>query len=720
LNGKEKSGGFKKMKKLLFIAAIMILIICATASAANVFAVDSNGNITLNGTVFRVKGGSWFGLEGRYEIASDANNPRGAPMELYMGNVFWATSNRTIASDAAEIKNLGFNVIRLPLVPQTLDDNDPQGKDPVLKNTSSVRIQGAFTALKAVVAACTSAGMYVLLDVHSCSNYVGWRKGRLDAKPPWADANRNDYDFKREDCSCAASGNPSTVTRIQAYDQTKWTANLKTLAGMTGNIIGIDIYNEPWDYTWTEWKALIDAAYTAINAVNPNILIFAQGVGTKSAAGNTTNPNWGENLYEAGTNPPTMPKSKLVFSPHTYGPSVCTQGFFADLNAQPSCATLQEDAFGDAKCQIVINPTILEAGWQQHFGYLKAQGYAVCVGEFGGNMDWPAKAETRMQTRYSYLTDKTSDMEWQNAFVNYLVKVGITDTIYWSINPESSDTYGVYTTPYDPVSNTGGWGTWSSTDSRKLTMLAKLWNASGTVTAAPTPVPTTPPVVTAAPTTPPTVTAVPTTPPTVTNPPNCTGNVTLAIGSVSAAPSSTFKINVNLTSAANVVAAYGITVTWPSNLATCGSVAAGTDGYYSAANIATAGQAVISGFDATGKGPGTNLNFVVLNMTASSSAGSGAINMTVNTLVDAATANLCNTITGGTLTIAPTGTPGDVNGSGSVDIVDALMVAQYYVGLTPANFNAAAADVNCSGSVDIVDALKIAQFYVGLIASLSC
>jgi endoglucanase len=120
----------------------------------------------------------------------------------------------------------------LPLVPQTLDDNDPQGRDPFLKNTESVRIQGAFTALKTVIKACSDAGLYVLLDIHSCSNYVGWRKGRLDARPPWVDANRDNYDFKREDCSCAATGNPSTVTRIQAYDVTKWTANLKTLAGL--------------------------------------------------------------------------------------------------------------------------------------------------------------------------------------------------------------------------------------------------------------------------------------------------------------------------------------------------------------------------------------------------------------------------------------------------------------------------------------------------------
>jgi pectate disaccharide-lyase len=65
-------------------------------------------------------------------------------------------------------------------------------------------------------------------------------------------------------------------------------------------------------------------------------------------------------------------------------------------------------------------------------------------------------------------------------------------------------------------------------------------------------------------------------------------------------------------------------------------------------------------------------------------------------------------------------TLGDVNHSGSIDIVDSLLVAQYYVGLNPANFYSSEADSNCSGSIDIVDALLIAQYYVGLIASLPC
>jgi S-formylglutathione hydrolase FrmB len=59
-------------------------------------------------------------------------------------------------------------------------------------------------------------------------------------------------------------------------------------------------------------------------------------------------------------------------------------------------------------------------------------------------------------------------------------------------------------------------------------------------------------------------------------------------------------------------------------------------------------------------------------------------------------------------------TPGDTNGDGGIDIIDALLVAQYYVGL-PVNIDTSAADTNCDGSVTITDALLIGQYYVGLI-----
>jgi hypothetical protein len=484
---------------LLSSLGIPVSLVSAQAQQPQ-WRVDAQGNITKDGVIFRVKGASWFGLEGRHEPSNDPDNPSGAPMEQYMGNVFWAPSSRTYDQDIAEFKAMGINLIRLPLVPQTLRNNppDPQGMEPYLKNHDSVVIPNARLALETIIKKLDAAGIMVLLDVHSCSNYVGWRKGRFDARPPWSDADRDNYDFKRENYSCASTLNPPSVQFMHPYNETMWRADLRTLAGLgtqlgVTNIMGIDIFNEPHDYTWAEWRRLIDVAYGEINAVNSNILIFAQGIGTVANTQDgspttttqvphgavETNANWGENLFEAGANPPTMPKNRLVYSPHTYGPSVFVQKMFMDPT-QPECAGLEGDAAGDhpANCRIVINPTLLRQGWQEHFGYLKAQGYAIVIGEFGGNLDWPrGKASLRDQNRWNHITDNTIDMQWQNAFVDYLISVGITDSIYWSVNPESGDTGGIYTTPYQPGSNESGWGTWGPLDQRKVTLLNRLWNA---------------------------------------------------------------------------------------------------------------------------------------------------------------------------------------------------------------------------------------------------
>jgi hypothetical protein len=466
-------------------------------TTATVFRVNPQGRITKNGQIFPVHCGNWFGLEGRHEPSNDATNPSGAPMEQYIGNTFWANggagTGRTIQQTMTEISGMGINMIRLPLVPQTLDPNDPQGTGNVLKNHPSVRIANSRLALETMIKAAAANNIQVLLDVHSCSNFVGWRKGRFDARPPYVDAHRDNYDFTRETYSCSATNNPASVTHIQAYDKTKWLATLQTLAGLgaqlgVDNIIGIDLFNEPWDYTWGDWKTNVEDAYQAINAVNPNILIFAEGVSgtannqdgtpdtiTQEPHGNTT-PNWGENLFSAGANPPNIPKDRLVLSPHSYGPSVFVKTEFLDPN-QTACVGLEGDAAGDAKCKIVIDPVKLKASWEEHYGYLKDQGYAVVVGEFGGNLDWPAgQASIRDRNRWGGFITPGVDSDWQNAFVDYLAARHI-EGCYWSINPESGDTAGWYGHAYDPITNTAGWGEWRPFDQRKTNLLNRLWAA---------------------------------------------------------------------------------------------------------------------------------------------------------------------------------------------------------------------------------------------------
>jgi endoglucanase len=534
----------KKKNVLIVLGAILLFVNPVFAQTGPVWRVNDQGNLTVNGEIFRVKGGSWTGLEGRLEPNENPYFRTPAPMEMYIGNMWETGSGRTYEQDIDEFKQMGFNLIRLPVVPQTLDPDNPDGREPNLINAEPVRIENSRLALETVIRLLDQAGIYVLLDIHSCSNYVGWRAGRLDDSPPWADAYRDNYDFTREHYTCD-------------YGVSQWTEDLRELAGLgqsigCDNVMGIEIFNEPWDYTWDEWRSLIDTAYDAINSVNSGILVFAGGIGPSAQDESIDsphgivelNPYKGENLYEAGDNPPSMPKNRLVYCPHTFGPSMFVQMQFMDP-AQPECEGLEDDEAGDNQCIIVINPGLLEQGWEEHFGYLNDLGYAVVIGAFGGNPDWPDNASERMQDRWSWLPDKTVDWQWQNAFVDYLVSKGIRDTIYWAINPEHLDAGGIYVHAYDPYNNTDGWGTWEDPDQRKLNLLQKLWDSEQTNT-------------------------------------------------------------------------------------------------------------------------------------------------------------------------------GDVNGDNTIDIIDALMTAQYYVGITPGGFIARNADVDCDGSITIIDALMIARYYVGLLSSFNC
>ena len=61
---------------------------------------------------------------------------------------------------------------------------------------------------------------------------------------------------------------------------------------------------------------------------------------------------------------------------------------------------------------------------------------------------------------------------------------------------------------------------------------------------------------------------------------------------------------------------------------------------------------------------------------------------------------------------------GDVDRNGRTDIIDALKIAQYSVGIKVKDFYKPAADVNLDGKIGIVDALLVAQKYVGIIKTL--
>ncbi|HEY5955753.1 MAG TPA: cellulase family glycosylhydrolase [Polyangiaceae bacterium] len=464
-----------------------------SSGKSGAFRVDpSTGKLMHNGTAFQVRGGNWFGLEGQDDIA------RPGAMELYIGAVSWASASdkRTIEKTMKEIQAapMSLNTIRLPVAPQTLVKGHPDGlysrTDVTIRNNDQANYPyaDALEALQDFIVKASKNNLYVILDMHSCSNHIGWRAGKIDDGPPWTDANRENYKYKKENYYCNKGED--------AYDKTKWLADIRTLAQLpkklgVKNVIGIDCFNEPFKYSWSEWADLAKECYDAIASVDDDLIAIVEGVASThvDASGNSvpepfgdvaTNPNWGENLYGQQFDPIQIPKDRLCFSPHTYGPSVYVQKQFVD-QADAACVDLEDDAAGKAKCKLVVERTNaaavakLRKGWDDHFGYLKANNYCVIVGEFGGYKTWPANpVKPQAATIWAHLPKTVRyDWEWQNILVDYFKTKGILDFTYWSINPESGDTGGLYNHAYS-LSNEAGWGVWQGLDSEKATLLGSL------------------------------------------------------------------------------------------------------------------------------------------------------------------------------------------------------------------------------------------------------
>lgn len=74
---------------------------------------------------------------------------------------------------------------------------------------------------------------------------------------------------------------------------------------------------------------------------------------------------------------------------------------------------------------------------------------------------------------------------------------------------------------------------------------------------------------------------------------------------------------------------------------------------------------------------------------------------------------------GETVVEPPDGLIGDVDGDGTVNIIDAMLIARCSVGLVPCA-DIEIADFDCSGTIDIVDALMVARYSVGLVPAPVC
>ncbi len=177
----------------------------------------------------------------------------------------------------------------------------------------------------------------------------------------------------------------------------------------------------------------------------------------------------------------------------------------------------------------------------------------------------------------------------------------------------------------------------------------------------------------------------------------------------------TFDATIFVDTGIQRLAGYGLVISYDPAIINATSVVASSGGFMAAVNIdRTLGTITVAGFDAAGLEPNTALDLIVISWKALTE-GNSAIDIQVNELVDETTA-VIGTPNGisNSIIVGPAFDLGDVNNDEKVDIVDALLVAQFYVGEV-VSIDETLADVNLDGEIDIIDALLIAQFYVGVI-----
>ncbi|MBN2533187.1 MAG: hypothetical protein JXB88_09865 [Spirochaetales bacterium] len=241
-------------------------------------------------------------------------------------------------------------------------------------------------------------------------------------------------------------------------------------------------------------------------------------------------------------------------------------------------------------------------------------------------------------------------------------------------------------------------------------------------------------------------------------PVTCAGIVQITPAEIITSPGESFTVEIHINSGNQIISAYQFSLAYDAAVLMVDTesgtdgVEAGPDGFVAAVNAQTPGSLVFNGFDTAGTGPGADLNFVTIYFKALA-LGDSPLSLTIDSLVDENTNSVgMFFISDGTVIVndelqtpEPTPTPvitdlptaspvttpdpvtptptstdgiGDVNNDGAIDIIDALLCAQYYVGLSPSNFDTGIADVNTDGEITIIDALYLAQYYVGLINGL--
>lgn len=310
-------------------------------------------------TPFMIKGFSWYGCE------EEHHSPGGLDKISVQDVLDFAKENH-------------FNAIRMPLSVENVErhhvgiDKIAPFKNPKLSALSYLDM------LLSVVQMAAADNILILLDIHRLQN------NEVQSGGYWHSKN---------------------VKEEQLLGVWK---KLCKIFGKQWNVLGGDLFNEPWKALWNssdasnDWKRASEKLGNTIHKSCPSWLLLVEGVGN-DAGGTNTGVFWAENLKPMENLPPRPKlKSKVALSPHVYGPAVYMQDYFKKPDFPKNMPKIWDDHFGGASA---------------------ATGLATIVGEWGGT-----------------LADK--DKVWQETFMQYILKNKM-GFFYWCLNPESGDTGGL-------------------------------------------------------------------------------------------------------------------------------------------------------------------------------------------------------------------------------------------------------------------------------------
>ncbi len=350
----------------------------------------------------RIAGINWFGFE----------------TTNYVVHGLWARNYKDMLN---QIASLGYNTVRLPFSDQLFDvGSTPNGIDfsinPDLVGLSGLQI------MDKIIGYASQIGLHIILDHH-----------RPDS---WAQ---------------------SALWYTSAYPESRWISDWQMLARRYQDnpmIIGADLDNEPHaPACWgcgdpaLDWRLAAERGGDAILSVNPNWLIFVEGVDCYGPGGSTNGSDcywWGGNLQGVSSYPVQLNvPNRLVYSVHDYPSSVYGQSWFNAPNY----------------------PNNLPGVWNTYWGYIYKNGIApVWVGEFG----------SRLQS--------TSDQQWFSTLISYLgTGVSGINWTFWCWNPNSSDTGGILN---------DDWTTVNTAKQQYITAIEFPLNGSTPTPSTPTPAPT--------------------------------------------------------------------------------------------------------------------------------------------------------------------------------------------------------------------------------------